>query len=65
MRLPRPVCLGLGLPLARPGRSAMTVAAVAFGMAAVTFAVGLDRTEHLFVRTCVRMDTPEFGSTAG
>ncbi|MGI8329284.1 ABC transporter permease [Actinomadura scrupuli] len=39
--LPRPVSLGLGLPFARPGRSALTLAAVAFGVAAVTFATGL------------------------
>jgi putative ABC transport system permease protein len=42
-RLPRPVSLGLGLPFARPGRTALTVSAVAFGVAAVTFASGLDR----------------------
>ncbi|GAA2120998.1 ABC transporter permease [Actinomadura alba] len=39
--LPRPVSLGLGLPFARPGRTALTLAAVAFGVAAVTFASGL------------------------
>jgi putative ABC transport system permease protein len=39
--LPRPVSLGLGLPFARPGRSALTLAAVSFGVAAVTFACGL------------------------
>jgi putative ABC transport system permease protein len=49
MRLPRPVSLGLGLPLARPARSAMTVTAVAFGVAAVTFAVGLDRTVNAYL----------------
>jgi putative ABC transport system permease protein len=49
MRLPRPVSLGLGLPLARPGRTAMTVTAVAFGVAAVTFAVGLDRTVNAYL----------------
>jgi putative ABC transport system permease protein len=49
MRLPRPVSLGLGLPLARPARSAMTVAAVAFGVAALTFAVGLDRTVNAYL----------------
>ncbi|WP_433473313.1 FtsX-like permease family protein [Spirillospora sp. CA-142024] len=42
-RLPRPVSLGLGLPFARPGRTALTVSAVAFGVAAVTFAAGLNR----------------------
>ncbi|MEU4821196.1 ABC transporter permease [Actinomadura sp. NPDC023710] len=42
-RLSRPVSLGLGLPFARPGRTALTVTAVAFGVAAVTFAAGLNR----------------------
>jgi putative ABC transport system permease protein len=39
--LPRPLTLGLALPFARPLRSASIVAAIAFGAAAVTFAVGL------------------------
>ena len=38
---PRPVTLGLAHPFARPLRSAGIVAAIAFGAAAVTFAVGL------------------------
>ncbi|MFE0649527.1 ABC transporter permease [Streptomyces sp. NPDC059534] len=42
--LPRPVTLGLAAPFARPGRSATTAAAVAFGALAVTFAVGLGST---------------------
>jgi putative ABC transport system permease protein len=42
-RLPlsRPMTLGLAHPFARPLRSASIVAAIAFGAAAVTFAVGL------------------------
>ncbi|GAA3217912.1 FtsX-like permease family protein [Actinocorallia longicatena] len=43
-RLPRTVSLGLGLPFARPGRTLLTISAVALGVAAVTFAVGLNRT---------------------
>ncbi|ADI08707.1 hypothetical protein SBI_05587 [Streptomyces bingchenggensis BCW-1] len=39
--LPRPLGLGLARPFARPARAAAMVAAVAFGAAAVTFAVGL------------------------
>jgi putative ABC transport system permease protein len=54
-RLPRPVSLGLGLPLARPGRSAMTVTAIAFGVAAVTFAVGLDRTINAYLTDAERI----------
>jgi putative ABC transport system permease protein len=46
--LPRPVSLGLGLPFARPGRSALTLAGVAFGVAAVTFACGLLWTVHAY-----------------
>ncbi|WP_394427854.1 ABC transporter permease [Streptomyces sp. SGAir0957] len=39
--LPRPVGLGLARPFARPARTAAMMAAVVFGTAAVTFAVGL------------------------
>ena len=39
--LPRPVTLGLAAPFARPARTVMTVAAILFGAAAVTFGAGL------------------------
>ena len=39
--LPRPVSLGLAAPFARPARTAVTLAALAFGATAVIFAVGL------------------------
>jgi putative ABC transport system permease protein len=39
--LPRPVGLGLAAPFARPARTVVTLAAVAFGATAVIFAVGL------------------------
>jgi putative ABC transport system permease protein len=39
--VPRPVTLGLASPAARPGRTLVTVTAVLFGAAAVTFGVGL------------------------
>ena len=39
--VPRPVTLGFGSPAARPGRTFVTVVAVLFGAAAVTFGVGL------------------------
>ncbi|MWA07538.1 hypothetical protein F8568_045910 [Actinomadura sp. LD22] len=39
--LPRPVTLGLATPFARPVRSASMLAAVVFGTAAATFAIGL------------------------
>lgn len=60
-RLPRAVSLGLGLPLARPGRTALTAAAVVLGVTTATFASGVvasvttleqltRRTEHLDAR---------------
>jgi putative ABC transport system permease protein len=39
--LPRPVTIGLAAPFARPGRTLVTLAAILFGAAAVTFGVGL------------------------
>ena len=39
--VPRPVTLGFASPAARPGRTLVTVMAVLFGAAAVTFGVGL------------------------
>jgi putative ABC transport system permease protein len=41
LRLPRPVGLGVAAPFARPARTLVTLAAVAFGATAVIFAVGL------------------------
>ena len=40
-RVPRAVTLGLATPFARPARTLVTVAAVVFGAAAVTFGTGL------------------------
>jgi len=39
--LPRPVTIGLAGPFARPARSLVTLAAIVFGVIAVTFAAGL------------------------
>jgi putative ABC transport system permease protein len=41
LRLPRPAGLGLAAPFARPARTIVTLAAVAFGATAVIFAFGL------------------------
>jgi putative ABC transport system permease protein len=41
LRLPRPVGLGLAAPTARPARTLVTLAAIAFGATAVIFAFGL------------------------
>ncbi|WP_030339771.1 FtsX-like permease family protein [Streptomyces sp. NRRL S-1022] len=43
-RLPRSVSLGMGLPFARPARSALTLVAVVLGVTTVTFATGLAAT---------------------
>jgi putative ABC transport system permease protein len=40
-RLPRAVSLGLGLPFARPGRTAMTLMSLVLGVTTVTLAAGL------------------------
>ncbi|MEV0900273.1 ABC transporter permease [Actinoplanes sp. NPDC049802] len=40
-RLPRSVSLGLGLPFARPARTALTMASLLLGVVTVTFATGL------------------------
>ena len=42
LRLPRPVGLGLAAPFARPARTTVTLAAIAFGATAVIFAFGLN-----------------------
>ena len=42
LRLPRPAGLGLAAPFARPARTAVTLAAIAFGATAVIFAFGLN-----------------------
>ncbi|MDG4820343.1 FtsX-like permease family protein [Asanoa sp. WMMD1127] len=52
LRLPRSISLGLGLPFARPGRTAFTVVAVLLGVTTVTFATGL-------ADTLVRISTIE------
>ena len=40
--LPRPETIGLASPFARPGRTAVTIAAIGFGATAVIFAAGLN-----------------------
>jgi putative ABC transport system permease protein len=41
IRLPRSVSLGLGVPFARPARSALTLSAVVLGVLTVTLAIGV------------------------
>jgi putative ABC transport system permease protein len=42
LALPRPVSMGLAAPFTRPARTAVTLAAVTFGLTAVVLATGLD-----------------------
>jgi putative ABC transport system permease protein len=46
LRLPRPVGLGLAAPFARPARTIVSLAAIAFGATAVIFAFGLSASLH-------------------
>ncbi len=49
-RLPRSVSLGLGLPFARPGRSAMTMMSLVLGVLTVTLATGLTGTVNALMQ---------------
>jgi putative ABC transport system permease protein len=53
-RLPRAASLGIGLPFARPARSALTAAAVVLGVAGVTLAIGLSRSVTSYVDADIR-----------
>jgi putative ABC transport system permease protein len=46
LRLPRPVGMGLAAPFARPARTLVSLAAIAFGATAVIFAFGLSASLH-------------------
>ena len=46
LHLPRPVGLGLAAPFARPARTLVSLAAIAFGTTAVIFAFGLNSSLH-------------------
>lgn len=52
--LPRALSLGLGEPMARPVRSAMTTAAILIGVATVAFAVGLHESLTLVASAITR-----------
>jgi putative ABC transport system permease protein len=69
--VPRPVTLGFASPAARPGRTSVTVIAVLFGAAAVTFGVGLSVSlNHVYSdisaasRLPVRVSVPPPGALA-
>jgi putative ABC transport system permease protein len=72
LSLPRPVSLGLAAPFGRPGRTAVTLFAIAFGATAVIFAIGLttslnrvqaDGTQSATVPVQIQWDGP--GQAAG
>lgn len=48
-RLPRSVSLGLGVPFARPARSALTLAAVVLGVMTVTLAIGVTMSVNAYL----------------
>jgi putative ABC transport system permease protein len=70
--VPRPVTLGFASPAARPGRTFVTVVAVLFGAAAVTFGVGLSTSlQHVYndisdgARLPVQVNVPPPGVIPG
>lgn len=66
-RLPRSVSLGLGLPFARPARTALTLAAVVLGVTSVTLAVGLGESLTTYQTAASRagaVDLTMFGGRA-
>jgi putative ABC transport system permease protein len=64
-RLPRAVSLGLGLPFARPARTALTVAAVALGVLTVTMGIGLTSTAISYGNLAESHGSIQVGVTAG
>ncbi|WP_350279542.1 FtsX-like permease family protein [Kribbella sp. HUAS MG21] len=64
-RMPRPVSLGLGLPFARPGRTALTLAAVVLGVTSVTLAVGLGKSLMTYQTAASRVDAVDLTIFAG
>ena len=55
-RLPRSVSLGLGLPFARPGRTALTLASVLLGVVTVVFSTGMVSTVTRFSAANTQVD---------
>jgi putative ABC transport system permease protein len=64
-RLPRSVSLGLGLPFARPARSALTMAAVVLGVTSVTLAIGLASSVTAYQKAQGRTDAVQVDVFAG
>ncbi|TCO47714.1 putative ABC transport system permease protein [Kribbella antiqua] len=64
-RLPRSVSLGLGLPFARPARTALTLAAVVLGVTSVTLAVGLGKSLTTYQTAASRAGAVDVTFSAG
>ncbi|MFG1906657.1 FtsX-like permease family protein [Kribbella sp. NPDC048928] len=64
-RLPRPISLGLGMPFARPGRTALTLAAVVLGVTSVTLAVGLGKSLMTYQTAASRVGAVDLTIFAG
>jgi len=64
-RLPRSVSLGLGLPFARPARTALTLAAVVLGVTSVTLAVGLGKSLTTYQTAASRVNAVDVTMFAG
>ncbi|MEU0096630.1 FtsX-like permease family protein [Kribbella sp. NPDC006257] len=64
-RLPRSVSLGLGLPFARPARTALTLAAVVLGVTSVTLAVGLGKSLTTYQTAASRVGAVDLAMFAG
>ncbi|MGY4771072.1 FtsX-like permease family protein [Kribbella sp. CWNU-51] len=64
-RLPRSVSLGLGLPFARPARTALTLAAVVLGVTSVTLAVGLGKSLTTYQTAASRVGAVDVAMFAG
>jgi putative ABC transport system permease protein len=70
LRLPRPAGLGLAAPFARPARTMVTLAAIAFGATAVIFAFGLSSSlnraaQSQSLSATVPVQIQQFGPGAG
>ncbi|MEV6893078.1 FtsX-like permease family protein [Kribbella sp. NPDC051137] len=64
-RLPRSTSLGLGLPFARPGRTALTLAAIVLGVTSVTLAVGLGKSLTTYQTAASRVNAVDLTMFAG
>ncbi|MEU4604745.1 FtsX-like permease family protein [Kribbella sp. NPDC023972] len=64
-RPPRSVSLGLGLPFARPARTALTLAAVVLGVTSVTLAVGLGKSLTSYQTAASRTGAVDVTMSAG